>query len=166
MTATNTKERCDTCGGKLSVEWVNPQWAPATGTETCGECGTARHYRVTQDGRVEPSRGGTKDRLWAKLLAQPDDLTDLRIIFVEWVNTKAKLDDAEATPYTPPPVRHKFSTFEERQAYLKLVQYAQQGRKYIAALRETCDSLEGQLRMMAHDLPLETLDELLQEIGG
>lgn len=106
-----------------------------------------------------------KDRLWAKLLANPDELTDLRIIFTEWVNTKAKLDNAKS--YRAPPARHSdFETYEERKAYLKAVQDAQQSRAHVAALRETCDSYGEQLKMMADDLPLESLDQLLQEIGG
>jgi hypothetical protein len=107
-----------------------------------------------------------KERLWAKLLAHPDDLTDIRIIFTEWVNTKTTLDNAPSPSPAAPPVRHAFGTWQEREDFLKVLKDAQQWRAHISALRETHDSLVEQLRMMADDLPLETLDELLLEIGG
>jgi len=108
----------------------------------------------------------SKERLWARLTANPDELTDLRIIFAEWVNTRAKLESATATSHRGPPVQYEFATFDEREAYFKLVKDAQQWRAHTAALQETLDSLVQQLRMMTNDLPLESLDDLLREIGG
>ena len=105
----------------------------------------------------------TKARLWEKLLAHPDDLTDLRIIFAEYINTKAKLNDASNKSYRVSPPALPFNTFEERQDYLKTVENAQRWRAHVAALKETYDSLCGQLRMMAEDLNPEDLDDFIRE---
>ena len=102
-----------------------------------------------------------KARLWVKLLANPDDLTDLRIIFAEYTNTKAQLEDARSTPHSGPPIKHRFATFEERQTYLKAMQDAQQWRAREAALEETCASLREQLHMMADLLNPEDLEDFL-----
>ena len=107
----------------------------------------------------------SKERLWARLLANPDALTDLRIIYAEYVNVQAQLVYANAHPRRgPAPMQHEFETFEERQAYLEMVRIASRSRARRAALKETCDSLESQLKMMADDLPLEILDDLLREL--
>ena len=104
-----------------------------------------------------------KSRLWERLLANPDDLTDLRIIFVEYVNTKANLDAASNRTHWIPSPSLPFVTFEERQAYLKVVKDAQQWRARAAALKETHDSLCEQLKMMAEGLNPEDLEDFMHE---
>ena len=105
----------------------------------------------------------TKARLWEKLLANPDALTDLRIIFAEWVNTKSQLDTASLKRYSAPAPSLPFESFGEREAYLGLVHIAQQHRKHVAALKETYDSLCKQLKMMADGLNPEDLEEFMHE---
>ena len=105
----------------------------------------------------------TKARLWEKLLARPDDLTDLRIILAEYILTKSKLDTAGLKRYSVPAPSLPFESYEERAAYLELVRIAGQHRKHLAALKETYDSLCGQLRMMAEDLNPEDLDDFIRE---
>jgi predicted RNA-binding Zn ribbon-like protein len=108
----------------------------------------------------------TKARLWDKLLAQPDELTDLRVIFAEYNNVKGELDEANYKSYRVLAPVLPFNTFEERQAYLKMVADAQQWRAHVAALKETYDSLCKQLRMMADDLNPEDLEDFLRELEG
>ena len=105
-----------------------------------------------------------KSRLWERLLAHPDELTDLRIIFAEWVNTKAKLDAVRDKKYPgPPPLHEAFETFEERKIYMQAMKDAQQWRARKAALQETFDSLCEQLRIMADGLNPEDLDTFMSE---
>jgi hypothetical protein len=107
----------------------------------------------------------SRSRLQAKLLAQPDELTDLRIIWAEWNNTKAQMEEADRNRRARIQVAHEFGSYEERAAYIELVEANKTwGARYYAA-QQTVDSLEQSLKMMADDLPLETLDALLQELG-
>ena len=105
-----------------------------------------------------------KQRLWERLLAHPDELTDLRIIFAEYINVKGKLDEARYKSYRPPPLATQFETYEERETYLKAMQNAQRWRAHVAALQETYDSLCEQLRMMTDDLNPEDLVTFLDEL--
>lgn len=107
----------------------------------------------------------TKTRLWEKLLANPDDLTDLRIIFAEYINAKAKLDDAGNKHWVIVAPSLPFKTFKEREDYLKTVEDAQRWRAHVAALKETYDSLCGQLRTMTDDLNPEDLEDFIRELG-